>query len=68
MLIFAPTNVGMEALMHIETYQDEDTLLWGYIVYDRSKKPVTTSPALYDTSQQARRAACDALEDADIFH
>lgn len=54
--------------MDIQTYQDEEILLWGYIVYDRSKNPVTSSAAIYETSQQARRAACGVLEDADIFH
>ena len=40
----------------VDTYQDEDSGLWGYIIYDDGK-PVITSNAIYSSSAEANRAA-----------
>ena len=40
----------------IETYQDEDSGLWGYIIYANGE-PVITSNAIYSSSTEANREA-----------
>ena len=53
--------------MTVETYQDESSNLWGYIISDQQQVISTAAAALYDNERQAKQAAYEKLEDADYF-
>lgn len=48
----------------IDSYYDDDTGFFGYIIYDNGK-PVSTSPALYESHREAIREASTKLQEAD---
>lgn len=52
--------------MSVDTYQDEVTELYGYIIYD-SKRAVGTSSAVYETASEARREGYEAIAESDTF-
>lgn len=52
--------------MNVETYQDEATGLWGYIIYS-GKRAVGTSAAIYDNAAEARREGYATLAESDTF-
>lgn len=48
----------------IDSYYDDDTGLFGYIIYDDGK-PVSTSAPIYDSHREAIREASAKLQEAD---
>ncbi|WP_020395379.1 hypothetical protein [Thiolinea disciformis] len=52
--------------MSVDTYQDEDSGLWGYIIYNGSDA-VGTSKAIYDSSTQAIKEGYGAIAESDTF-
>lgn len=52
--------------MRVETYQDEFTGMWGYIIYD-GRRAVGTSSAVYESAAEARREGYEAIAESDTF-
>lgn len=52
--------------MTVDTYQDEFTALWGYIIYN-GDQAVGSSSAIYETAAEARREGYATIAESDTF-
>ena len=52
--------------MSVDTYQDEATGLWGYLIYS-SGKNLGGSSAIYESAAEARREGYAAIAESDTF-